>query len=856
MVLGYAPTALAATQLHVKLSTSDHVNKVEATLSGRPAPWYCAREGGSNNYKYTKGDQFISDDVLYIEVFFDNGTSQKYHHPGQGGPLPHFKLGHESGGTLNIDITNVVPPSTTGTVTVTKAKAGDSDDFPTNPSTFTVTLTGPETHSSTALALGEGGRVTFENVAPGTYTVAEAHPGDNWGIPVYSVGDQLTNELTVEAGGTCGITITNSYDTPQGKLKVYHKVDGTGESLAGPFTYEGDVGHLAEVWALTFSGYQLKPGEVSKYEYTYTDGATHEYTFWYVPSTTPQGILTVYHKVVGTEEPLETEKFIQDVGSSITVNALEFPDFKLKEGEAESLTHTFTNESHIHTFWYVMKPATIRVIKTVYDVPEGFDCDTEFSVTVAGTNEGNTYCETKSVKDGEDKYVEFEVPPGSYSVTETPVDGWFCAAARLVNAAAGQVQIVRLPNHYLYSLTVIKVVDQEAGTYDPNQEFTIEVTPVPLNPTLAPQALGEPPTASLKAGQSATFDGLRAGSYTVTEVTDGLPDGWECLTPEQTVVLGSGSATETCTVENKYTAPDPELGRLKVTKELSPGSDPYEGEQTFKIGIAPVLQVSSVNGDEEDWPRYVYLGIDDSDTFTELPPGEYVVFEVVDVEQGFPANWVCDSEPQFVEVEAGETVECTIYNRYTAPVSQQYTLTLFYKRWDTKATIKDPISHTENKDEFREYPAPSISGYHLDTARSPSPFSFTFTKDDAHTFWYLPNETPPPPPPDTSLLTVYYKEWGTDDAVHAPTTHSGYVGTSQVINAFAVEGYELREGTDASYTHKFTSGNATHTFWYEMIIPDEPPPLAGTGGISAPTMYGIGISLLGLGLATKKRRRK
>ena len=258
-----------------------------------------------------------------------------------------------------------------------------------------------------------------------------------------------------------------------------------------------------------------------------------------------------------------------------------------------------------------------------------------------------------------------------------------------------------------------------------------------------------------------------------------LPDNWEWLVPEDVTVLVADGETADVDVFNKYTAPDPDLGSLTITKKLSNNSDPYTGSRKFQIGIAPALRPVSLNGDGDT--QYISLEIDESRTLN-LPLGVYDVWEVTD---GLPSNWKCETGPETIEVAATHAEEHTIYNTYTAPESP-----------------------------------------------------------------------PPPPPPDTSLLTVYYKEWGTDDAVHAPTTHSGLVGSSQVVNAFTIEGYELREGTDASYAHVFTSGNATHTFWYEMVIEDDETPLAPTGGIPGTTMYGIGISLLGLGLATKKRRRK
>ena len=134
------------------------------------------------------------------------------------------------------------------------------------------------------------------------------------------------------------------------------------------------------------------------------------------------------------------------------------------------------------------------------------------------------------------------------------------------------------------------------------------MTPIrnlPSKSRQSPLILLLPLTASLKAGQSYTFEDLRAGSYTITEVTDGLPDGWQCLTPVQTVVLGSSSATTTCTVQNKYVKP---LGHLTVTKYN--GGEENPDDPTFRIYVRPAqAKPTSVTGESngDEWPLYVDL---------------------------------------------------------------------------------------------------------------------------------------------------------------------------------------------------------------------------------------------------------
>ncbi len=711
IVLGYAPTALAGTQIHVTLSSTDHVIRVEAQLSFDPEPWVCARQGGSNLYKVSDDSQFVTNDILYIEVFFDNGTSQKYYNPSAASG-PYFEPGNESGGTLNVDIDVVMPP-TTGTVTITKVQADGSDDFSADLE-FTVTLTdGVHNYSSDKLTVNNP--VTLDDVVPGTYTVTETLPVTNWGTPVIEVDGVATNQLTVAAGGTYEVTITNSYDAPQSTLTVVHQV------------WDTDI-------------------------------------------------------VLRTDDPIT-----KDVGDNATVYADDFSGYDLKEGEDDSYTHTFTATDYTHTFWYVESGSdpfgSITVNKEILEGSDEFDSGKLFSVTVTGPD----YNETKTV--GAGYSVMFSgLWEGTFTVTEEhPGEGWANPVYTTQTVVIGEDNVynytVTITNFYkapdpeLGSLKVIKLLDDDGDDYDGDQKFKIYIRPA--SQTLA--ALDEetwPRWAELEIGDDFTFTNLEPGLYEVFE--EDLPVNWAWTNPDgisyDEIYVEAGANPYPVRVYNKYTAP--ELGNITVVKLPDETSDRKTGDEKFKIGIRPADLAPSAL--DESWPRWAVLELGGDHNFDELEPGWYEIFEV-----DLPANWQ-QTNPEgrsyVVYVQAGNNDPVTVYNKYTAP-------------------------------------------------------------------------EPPPPPPPTSTLTVYYKEWGTDDNVHAPTSHSGFVGSSQVVNAFEVEGYELREGQPASYTHEFSSGNATYTFWYETIIPDEPPPLAPTGGISATMMYGIGVSLLGLGLATKKRER-
>lgn len=489
---------------------------------------------------------------------------------------------------------------------------------------------------------------------------------------------------------------------------------------------------------------------------------------------------------------------------------------------------------------------------------------------------------------GEEGKVVFTVVPGTYTVTEThPGTNWSAPvySKTEVTVAAGGSDSVTITNCYtapqpqLGSITVEKVLDSDS---DPHDISTFEIT------LTGPNDYSE--TQTVAAGSSVTFSGLAEGTYTVSETSPG--EGWTVSYSEQEVEVGADDEYEfTVTVTNKYTAPvpEPETGSLKVSKIHDDGGDDYGTQApTFKIGIEPTdMALTQLDG--ETWPKYVELGLGDSYTFTNLAPGYYRVFE-----EDIPDNWVWTNEDlDPVYVEAGETAEAYIYNIYIAPEPEPETGSLVVTKeldnsgdpYSGTQTFKIGIRRVEDvaltEVDEPQYVYLGIGQSHTFTGLMPGlyevfeedvPANWQWTNPEQLFVWVsageestadpvlnkytAPTPPPPPPPPASSLLTVYYREWGTNQDLRTPTTHSGYVGATQVATAPDIEGYELREGEPASYTHTFGASNTTYTFWYELVIEEEEPPLAPTGGISATMMYGIGVSLLGLGLATKKRGKR
>lgn len=192
----------------------------------------------------------------------------------------------------------------------------------------------------------------FEDLPPGQYTVEEEVP-EGFDTPLYTE----SNVVTVVAGEVAEVTITNRYSKTQtSKLTVLYKLDGTDTEIREPSVHEGEVGSEVTVYAPGISGYALKSGQPSSYEYTYgeEDGT---YTFWYVvysPPVTQYSTLTVKYMLSGTAtELLPSQSFTREVGYTLTVTAPAIDGYELRDGEASSKTHYFTVLDGQITFWYV-----------------------------------------------------------------------------------------------------------------------------------------------------------------------------------------------------------------------------------------------------------------------------------------------------------------------------------------------------------------------------------------------------------------------------------------------------------------------------------------------------------------------
>src|SRR5690606_9772270 len=118
-------------------------------------------------------------------------------------------------------------PPTTGSIRVTKEIIGSGTG------TFSICVEG----DCKSFSLGDGEQQTWADLAPGDYTVSEADAGPEWDEPA-------AQEVTVVAGQTAEVTVTNTYDPPPttADLTIVKSVTGTGAPADWSFAFTGDLG--------------------------------------------------------------------------------------------------------------------------------------------------------------------------------------------------------------------------------------------------------------------------------------------------------------------------------------------------------------------------------------------------------------------------------------------------------------------------------------------------------------------------------------------------------------------------------------------------------------------------------------
>ena len=306
--------------------------------------------------------------------------------------------------------------------------------------------------------------------------------------------------------------------------------------------------------------------------------------------------------------------------------------------------------SHVQLCWNTPDepdlPGRIEVTKQVL----GDDAPAEAQFRIALTGPGSDGGTTERTVTAGGTAVFDELEPGRYRVTEVDVPDGFDVETDLpveVDVGAGNTYQVQIRNRFRH----------EAG-----QEGSVEVTKVVIGagaPTDAAFTIGltgpDPDDATqyetVSAGETAIFDGLEPGTYTVTE--SDVPLGFVAIGFPVEIEV-TAHETLTLDVVNQYQQQQPpEPGTVEVTKEVTGDDAPTDAEFTFCLtgpGAEGAEACETVMADE-------------TATFDGLEPGEYVL-----TERYLPNGFTLFTElPVDITVGDGQTVAKTVINEYDEP---------------------------------------------------------------------------------------------------------------------------------------------------------------------------------------------
>lgn len=296
---------------------------------------------------------------------------------------------------------------------------------------------------------------------------------------------------------------------------------------------------------------------------------------------------------------------------------------------AQNTTINLPNCAGAVNFHNTFEPASAEVAKIT--IPAGEEAGWEFTLNGPGTPAGGETVVTTGVG-----FVDFntELQEGSYTITETPRDGYDqtgasaeCSFTVDYPADAGRVFSCTYTNTQRGRIIVDKVTDPAGSPQSFN--FTTDGT------GYAPFSLTD---AAAPNNQQ-----LVPGTYAVSET---VPAGWElksaiCDDGSDPAAIGlSPGETVTCTFFNEQDA-------LIIVKKLTV---PAGSAESFAFDASYDADGFSLTHNQ-------------TNNSGALDPGLYTVSETV------PAGWdltsaICDdgSDPLAIGLSAGETVTCTFVN--------------------------------------------------------------------------------------------------------------------------------------------------------------------------------------------------
>ena len=543
--------------------------------------------------------------------------------------------------------------------------------------TYKFTVTGPDNYNKTYEVTGAGYTIV-EDLKPGSYKVTEDKASAN--IENYDLEVTGGGSVTVEAGKTAEITVTNTYkdnsstvDTgsltvsklaldqrenpitgsfkfsvknSEGKYLQQNEKDfdtaiylftiNAGESKTftglpvGTYTVEEDISDMSVEGNYVLlvgesdtngDGNVTKNGnaEVKLINFFVDDGA---------PTPAPTGAITVTKKVAGNTAgaTASTYSFYVKCGDQYVQDA--------STGELGSEKHAFTvdpSSSEGTTITGLALGKTYVIEEASVSAASGFTCATTYT-------ESNTVVLDKENKTGSVKITN------TYIDTSKPDDsGNETGILKVTKEVTGSTASTGMPAEYRFTVSFI---DGDETLYIQDTAGTVG---------------SEKHEFAVSGNSSVVITGLALDvEYKVEEAkVTGIPADYSCKTSYTdggTITLDSSSKTGTVVITNNYSykAPEPEptTGSLTITKGLNSGAPDAAKSKTYKFKVTG-------NGETKE----VTIKGANSKTIHDLVPGTYTVSEERDG-ISIPKFSVTVSGEGNVTIAAGETAKIKITNTY------------------------------------------------------------------------------------------------------------------------------------------------------------------------------------------------
>ena len=511
--------------------------------------------------------------------------------------------------------------------------------------------------------LADGDSNTSTGLAPGTYSVSETVP-DGWELTDASCDNGDTPDaITVAAGNDVICTFLNQADA---NIIVEKQTDPDGSTVEFDFTasWDGDGFSLAD------DG-QEDSGDIGPGTYSVTE-------------TVPDGWELTDIDCTDDQDPTAIELVAGETVTCVFYNEADSGIIVQKQTDPGGSTELFTfDPSWGDNFQLAdggsnnsgeLDPGLYSVTETV---PDGWDliaatCSDGSNpaainlqagevVTCTFVNQADANIVVEKQTDPDGSTVEFDftaswdadgfsladdgqedsgdIGPGTYSVTETVPVGWelkdvTCSGDRdpeAIELVAGETVTCVFTNQQDANIVVVKETDPDGSLVE--FDFT---------------ASWDADGFSLADGDSNDSGDLDPGTYSVAEI---VPDGWNLVaalcdnnSPVDAIELTAGE-TVTCTFSNQ------QLSEIVVEKV----TDPVGSTELFTF--------------TPSWGDGFQLSGGQSNNSGFLDPGTYSVAETV------PDGWdltsaTCDdgSDPDAIDLGAGETVTCTFVNQADANI--------------------------------------------------------------------------------------------------------------------------------------------------------------------------------------------